>query len=149
MTKLKASTPKYRSEVIPGKIDVKSLFHLDVFSCIWDDAGLSSSDGADRWRTDDGIKQGIRALLDRERCREERERLEMEVNRLADWGLQTAMRLCDTFLSLGAFLGSLLSYLIHLSRCRGYRSTSCLSGPCFKIHNSFDEVEHRYGIHEP
>jgi hypothetical protein len=102
MTTLKASTPKYRSEVIPKKIDVKNLFQLDVFNCIWDDTGLSSSEGADRWRTDDEVKRGIQALLDSDRCREERERLEMEVNRLATWGLQTAVELRDTFLSLGA-----------------------------------------------
>jgi hypothetical protein len=104
MTRLKASRPEYRSESIPTKIEVKNLFQLDVFNCIWDDAGLSSSEGADRWRTDDEIKQGIRALLDRDRCREERERLEMEVIRLATWGLQMATRLRDTFISLGAFL---------------------------------------------
>jgi hypothetical protein len=106
MATLKASRLNYRNEVIPTKIDVKNLFQLDIFNGIWDDAGLSSSEGTDRWRIDNEIKQGIHAILERDRCREERERLEMEVNRLATWGLQTAIGLRDTFLSLGAFLGS-------------------------------------------
>jgi hypothetical protein len=106
MTTLKATRPEYRSELIPLKIEVKNLFQLDIFNRIWDDAGLSSSDSTDRWRTDDKIKMGIRALLDRDRCREERERLEMEVTRLVTWGFQMATRLRDTFLSLGMFLGS-------------------------------------------
>jgi hypothetical protein len=107
MARLQASTARYRGEIVPQKVDVKQLFHLDVFSHIWEDDGLVSVDEEEPWRTDGAVRDGIKFLLEMDRCMEERERLECEVNRLAKWAMDRAMRMESTSRSLGTFFSLL------------------------------------------
>jgi hypothetical protein len=107
MAQLQASTVRYRTQIIPQKVDVKQLFHLDVFSHIWEDDGLISTDREERWRTDAVVREGIKSLLEMDRCMEEHERLEYEVNRLAMWAKDMAMRLESISRSPGTFFSLL------------------------------------------
>lgn len=73
---------------LPRRLDVKKLFRLDVDDEIWqEDPGLGPQDEAviARWQTDPDVKRGIVALLEKERCIEEVERVEAEVCALSRW----------------------------------------------------------------
>ncbi|KZV80991.1 hypothetical protein EXIGLDRAFT_629247, partial [Exidia glandulosa HHB12029] len=73
---------------LPRKLDSKKLFRLDVDDDIWqEDPGLGPQDEGNlpRWQTDDDVRQGIAALLQKRRCIEESERIRAEVNALAVW----------------------------------------------------------------
>jgi len=104
MKQLKATIPRYRMEAIPATIDLKRMFAVDVFSQLWDDRGLIAGEGGvDRWKVDQDVKEGIRLVLELDRCREERERLDLEVSRLAAWAMSMATRLKVISDSLGMY----------------------------------------------
>ncbi|EJD38609.1 hypothetical protein AURDEDRAFT_40538, partial [Auricularia subglabra TFB-10046 SS5] len=76
---------------LPRKLDAKKLFKLDVDDDIWqEDPGLGpqDEDALPRWQTDEDVKRGIVALLEEDRCIEELERLNHEVDALAKWWLE-------------------------------------------------------------
>jgi hypothetical protein len=104
MKQLRASIPRYRMETIPATIDLKRTFAVDVFSQLWDDRGLIAGEGGvDRWKVDEDVKEGIRLVLELDRCQEERERLDMEVSRLGAWAMSMATRLKVVSDSLGMY----------------------------------------------
>ena len=63
------------------------LFNLDVDDEIWQDIGLEEADSAapPRWRSDDTVRAGIKALLELDRCREEEQCLLHEQRALQVW----------------------------------------------------------------
>jgi hypothetical protein len=102
MQQLKSSTPQYRREPVPSKIDLKNIFQIDVFSALWDEWGLVSSDqGEEMWKTDGEIREAIRLLLEIDRCKEERERLAWEVSQLASWANNLAVKVVAIYASIG------------------------------------------------
>lgn len=73
---------------LPRRLDVKRLFQLDVDDEIWqEDPGLGPQDEGllPRWQVDQAVREGIRHMLEAERCREELERVEAEAHALLYW----------------------------------------------------------------
>jgi hypothetical protein len=69
-------------------MELKGLFGLGIDDSIWNDAGLGDLDDgspAPDWLADDCTRQGIRALLERDRCEEEEERICRERDALQQW----------------------------------------------------------------
>ncbi|KAJ3713041.1 hypothetical protein C8R42DRAFT_593768 [Lentinula raphanica] len=74
--------------VAPQPIPTKELFSLDVDDSIWDDIGLdddTSGSHAPLWQSCDQVRHGIRGILLRDRCDEERRRLQHECLTLREW----------------------------------------------------------------
>jgi hypothetical protein len=64
------------------------LFDLDVDDAIWEDIGLSESDGVANvplWLSDEQVRTGIRGILLRDRCDEELKWLRYELSVLDEW----------------------------------------------------------------
>ncbi|KAG6823861.1 hypothetical protein H0H92_008822, partial [Tricholoma furcatifolium] len=76
--------------VVPQKIETKGLFALDVDDAIWQDTGLTG-DASDidatppPWLADEAVRDGIRALLELDRCVEEDSRLKHEFRSICVW----------------------------------------------------------------
>jgi hypothetical protein len=104
MTRLQGGIPRYRLLPIPAKLDAKKIFQIDVFSTLWEDNGLlSNDDGEQRWRTDERTRVGIQYLLELDRCKEEKERLEWEVSQLARWAMEKAVTLTGSLARIGMY----------------------------------------------
>ncbi|KAG6821915.1 hypothetical protein H0H92_016148, partial [Tricholoma furcatifolium] len=62
--------------VCPEKIETKGLYALDVDDAIWQDAGLDHDDdvseGPPPWLASEAVREGIRAMLEYNRCIEEK-----------------------------------------------------------------------------
>ena len=75
--------------VAPHQIDMSSLFDLDVDDDIWQDIGLAEDDLQDvqppPWMSDQSVRDGIKALLELDRCWEEEARLVHERRALQTW----------------------------------------------------------------
>lgn len=72
--------------VPPQEIIREGLFKLDVDDEIWQDAGLNDDfEQPPLWLSDEGVQQGIRHLLERDRCEEEVVRLVRERRALQEW----------------------------------------------------------------
>ncbi|KAG6807078.1 hypothetical protein H0H92_008863, partial [Tricholoma furcatifolium] len=76
--------------VPPQKIETKGLFTLDVDDSIWQDVGLTEDMGSvnvtpPAWLADERVRNGIKALLEHDRCIEEEERLRHECQSLRVW----------------------------------------------------------------
>ncbi|THU85905.1 hypothetical protein K435DRAFT_684691 [Dendrothele bispora CBS 962.96] len=79
-----------RNAIAPALIDVSELFKLDVTDELWQDIGLNYDEvDADQrpppWLADEGVRQGIRAMLELDRCDEEEERLAIERKAMQSW----------------------------------------------------------------
>ena len=65
------------------------LFDLDVDDEIWQDIGLEEVDSKEitppRWMSDEAVRNGIKAVLELDRCKEEEERLIHERRALQVW----------------------------------------------------------------
>ncbi|KAJ8587501.1 hypothetical protein M405DRAFT_863681 [Rhizopogon salebrosus TDB-379] len=72
--------------IAPLHISREGIFQLDVDDEIWQDVGLED-EVADppRWLADDNVRQGIRLLLDHDRCVEEENRLSRERCVMQEW----------------------------------------------------------------
>jgi hypothetical protein len=79
-----------RNAIAPQRIDTHGLFKLDVDDEIWQDVGLDDDvDGpVPLWLSDDKVRQGIKTLLERDRCVEEEQRLQKERCALQEWTLE-------------------------------------------------------------
>jgi hypothetical protein len=68
---------------------MEGLFDLDVDDDIWLDIGLGYEEQDDTipplWLSNDQVRTGIRALLDRDRCREDWARIVGERNAMQEW----------------------------------------------------------------
>lgn len=87
-TLLKAGKVAKRRTQLPRRLDAKKLFQLDVDDDIWqEDPGLGPQDEAalPRWQVDKTVRDGIRNMLEAQRCREELERVEAEAGALLFW----------------------------------------------------------------
>ncbi|KZV96305.1 hypothetical protein EXIGLDRAFT_765408 [Exidia glandulosa HHB12029] len=80
---------------LPRKLEARKLFRLDVDDDIWqEDPGLGPQDDVlPRWQTDERVKNGIVALLEVQRCKEELERLSAEIVTLEAWWKEEDRRL--------------------------------------------------------
>lgn len=77
-----------RGAQAPHPISTEGLFKLDVDDEIWQDVGLDESDlGNDipRWLGDENVREGIKALLELDRCKEEERRLTYERTAMQEW----------------------------------------------------------------
>lgn len=81
-----------RNSIAPVKIEMEGLFDLDVDDDIWLDIGLGYGDDDDGnssvpplWLSNDKVRAGIRAMLDRDRCLEEQKRLLDEQSAMQEW----------------------------------------------------------------
>lgn len=73
---------------LPRKLDIKKMFALDVDDAIWHDDGLDGAEDKEPppcWLADDAVREGIAALLETDRVREEMERLDKEVEAMLSW----------------------------------------------------------------
>lgn len=72
--------------VVPLSINRDRLFELDVDDEIWQDMGLDDEDGpVPRWLCDEAVRKGIRAMLEKDRCEEEENRLQRERCAMQEW----------------------------------------------------------------
>lgn len=76
--------------VQPQEIVREGLFKLDVDDDIWQDIGLGENNYGimPLWLCDERIRQGIRSLLEHDRCKEEEHRLMRERRALQEWLLE-------------------------------------------------------------
>lgn len=71
---------------IPHSLLNKRIWDLDVDDPVWSDPALySGGEEVPRWMYDTAFKAGIRAVLQLDRCREESERLEYEMEAFVGW----------------------------------------------------------------
>jgi len=75
--------------IAPKEIERDCLFNLDVDDDIWQDTGLDDNyDGDDappRWLSDERVRQGIKSMLEFDRCNEEEMRLTRERCAMQEW----------------------------------------------------------------
>jgi hypothetical protein len=77
-----------KNSVAPLKIEMEELFDLDVDDDIWLDVGLGYEEDdtiPPLWLSNDMVRTGIRALLDRDRCQEDWARIQGERNAMQEW----------------------------------------------------------------
>ena len=81
-----------QNSIAPLKIQLEGLFDLDIDDDIWLDVGLSYGNGDEDdeslpplWLSNENVQAGIRALLDRDRCREEHARIITERSAMQVW----------------------------------------------------------------
>jgi hypothetical protein len=74
----------------PQPIQRDGLFKLDVDDDIWQDVGLDDEydGGIPPWLGDEGVRTGIQALLQHDRCCEEELRLRKERCNLQHWFME-------------------------------------------------------------
>ncbi|KAL0568779.1 hypothetical protein V5O48_013194, partial [Marasmius crinis-equi] len=88
MEKLVRTKKAPQGAVAPKPIAMDELWTLDVDDTIWQDVGLTDVDDGKalpQWLADEAVRTGIRAMLERDRCREEIERLQHERDALQEW----------------------------------------------------------------
>ena len=85
LIKKKANIPK--GAIAPVPIQLDRLFQLDVDEDIWLDIGLTDDDLTEvpAWLGNDQVREGIKALLQYDRCIEEERRLKAEKLSLQQW----------------------------------------------------------------
>ena len=73
--------------ILPLDIPREGLFKLDVDNDIWQDVGLNDEHNgpAPLWLRDDAVRQGIKSMLQLDRCKEEEARLLRERKALQEW----------------------------------------------------------------
>jgi hypothetical protein len=76
--------------ISPEPIQRDGLFKLDVDDDIWQDIGLDEDQSGPlpRWLCDDTVREGIKALLEHDRCCEEEIRLKKERCAMQEWMLE-------------------------------------------------------------
>ncbi|THU88157.1 hypothetical protein K435DRAFT_680385, partial [Dendrothele bispora CBS 962.96] len=80
-----------RNAIAPPPIDVSELFKLDIADELWQDVGLVYDEvdlvqsAPPPWLADEKVRQGIRAMLELDRCEEEEERLAVERKAMQCW----------------------------------------------------------------
>lgn len=95
MADLKRSAKCPAKSTVPRKLDKTKLFRLDVDDEIWYDCGNLSSEAQEeaRWLGDPDVRKGILALLQRDRCLEEQERIDQECQSMSSWLRETKEKL--------------------------------------------------------
>ncbi|KAG6912561.1 hypothetical protein DXG01_013806, partial [Tephrocybe rancida] len=87
MEKLFADGKAPRGAICPKRLELKGIFDLDVDDTIWEDIGLEDRSPAalPPWLANEGVRVGIKALLERDRCVEEEVRLRHECRSMHIW----------------------------------------------------------------
>ncbi|KIJ59237.1 hypothetical protein HYDPIDRAFT_33388 [Hydnomerulius pinastri MD-312] len=87
MQTLQSSTKKaLQGAIPPDRISCEGIFDLNVNDNIWQDIGLRDEDAnPPAWLADDNMHAGIKALLEKDRCVEEEQRLLQERCYLQEW----------------------------------------------------------------
>jgi TPP-dependent indolepyruvate ferredoxin oxidoreductase alpha subunit len=76
----------HRNVLLPRPIDSRGLFALDVDDDIWQDSGLDEAEeSVPAWLASENIREGIKALLNRDRCVEEEARIKKERAAMQHW----------------------------------------------------------------
>jgi hypothetical protein len=71
---------------VPHSLLAQRIWDLDVDDPIWGDPALySGAEDVPRWMYDTVFKVGIRAVVQLDRCGEESERLEVEIEAFIGW----------------------------------------------------------------
>ncbi len=86
-----------RGAIGPVKIDMETLFKLDVDDDIWQDIGLTNTDSMQNipaWLGDKDVRKGIKALLEFDRCEEEKRRLIEEHISMQQWMREEWIVIC-------------------------------------------------------
>lgn len=110
--------PRYSTS--PLKIEMERLFDLDVDDDIWLDVGIGYDDEEHGivpplWLSNDNVRAGIRAVMDMDRCSEERQRLLRERSALQLW-FNEEWQVVNRALNQGRFQCSIVSYFfIHFT----------------------------------
>lgn len=96
--------------VAPKPIPRDGLFALDVDDDIWQDVGLDEDQHMEvpRWLSDDKVREGIRVLLEHDRCTEEEHRVLMERVALQMWFREEWLCLNHALLANGSSFHFLL-----------------------------------------
>ncbi|KAJ7773711.1 hypothetical protein DFH07DRAFT_952753 [Mycena maculata] len=98
IAKLIAAKKAPRSAVAPAQV-AKSLYKLDVNDIIWQDVGLDEDNDDDTapplWLSDDNVRTGIRVMLQKDRCGEEKPRLLQERGHLQIWFAREWKTVCE------------------------------------------------------
>ena len=87
--------------IIPQKLEPKQVFCLDVDDDVWqDDPGLGDDPFTEvpRWFGNKNVHDGISALLNRDRCMEEKARLLSECSAMQVWLHEEHSRLSNAIL---------------------------------------------------
>jgi hypothetical protein len=77
-----------KGAILPKRLNTKRLWKIDIDDVIWNDSGLDvdlEEDRPPRWMEDTHVRKGIAALLIVDRCREEKVRLEKEIDAMLPW----------------------------------------------------------------
>lgn len=76
-----------RNAVVPPVINVPNLFNLDAEDEVWEDIGLDDDypEAPPPWLCEEGVRQGIKAKLQLDRCMEDIRRLIHERRALREW----------------------------------------------------------------
>lgn len=79
-----------RNSTASLRIDMEQLFELDVDDDIWLDVGIGYDDEEDSrvpplWLSNENVRAGIRAVMDLDRCLEEKKRLLQERSAMQVW----------------------------------------------------------------
>ncbi|KAF9234801.1 hypothetical protein BU15DRAFT_52148 [Melanogaster broomeanus] len=72
----------------PVKISQQGLFSLDIDDEIWQDVGLEDDDDQGPqppWLVDEEVREGIKHMLELDRCEEEKSRLQRERSAMQSW----------------------------------------------------------------
>ncbi|RDB20395.1 hypothetical protein Hypma_012501 [Hypsizygus marmoreus] len=88
---LKRSGQALAKAIIPAKIEREGLFKLDVDDDIWQDIGLdddSDTGAIPAWLGDENTRNGIKAIVELDRCKEEEQRLGMEHCTMQEWMME-------------------------------------------------------------
>lgn len=110
----------------PVMIELEGLFKLDVDDDIWQDIGLTDENDyatVPDWLGNDLVRKGIKALLEHDRCLEEKRRLIQECISMQDWMVEE-WDICATGLdhvkddpNLSFILQERQQYLLRLCAC--------------------------------
>ena len=78
--------------VVPAPIELEGIWGLDVDDNIWQDTGLLDDDregdgdlAPPCWSADEDVRNGIRHMLEIDRCTEEMARIQKERTTLQEW----------------------------------------------------------------
>jgi hypothetical protein len=88
MTRLIREHKAPTGAICPSKIETKGIWALDVDDDIWQDVGLlddAPEPTPPPWLCDETVRDGIKALLERDRCLEEDTRLQKEYRAMREW----------------------------------------------------------------
>lgn len=91
------------SAVPPKPIPRDGLFKLDVDDDIWQDVGLDDDQSVEipGWLGDDKVREGIRAMLELDRCNEEKVRVMQERTALQEWFVEEWNAVASALLTHG------------------------------------------------